>query len=299
MRFHGGDARALRCSHVLGADQTADEFSGRSQLGSLRRPDAAVDQVPAAGSTVVGPLLPYYVPGFRQSRLPLANRKPVGAFVDRTLFTFWCGRAGPAAHHQGASASQFWIDLGEVVGRVVATDGHPLQPVAGNRFPIAMAQRFDVLIDLPKTGAFPILAQLERGRRQTGIILSTPGARISQMTDSAKAAPPVDNSLEARLVAVEPLTSRSADIVHTIALAGVKPYAWSMNGEYWPQVTPLMLAKGKRVEIDLVSQYVPGDRDRWPADPRSGARHCSGHADGSRPHRVRRRQPGAMAVPLP
>jgi len=69
----------------------------------------------------------------------------------------------------------------------------------------------------------------------------------------AKAAPPVDNSLEARLVAVEPLTSRSADIVHTIALAGVKPYAWSMNGEYWPQVTPLMLAKGKRVEIDLVS----------------------------------------------
>ena len=26
-----------------------------------------------------------------------------------------------------------------------------------------------------------------------------------------------------------------------------------MNGEYWPQVTPLMLAKGKRVEIDLVS----------------------------------------------
>jgi FtsP/CotA-like multicopper oxidase with cupredoxin domain len=52
---------------------------------------------------------------------------------------------------------------------------------------------------------------------------------------------------------VEPLTSRSADIVHTIALAGMKPYAWSMNGEYWPQVMPLMLAKGKRVEIDLVN----------------------------------------------
>ena len=97
-----------------------------------------------------------------------------------------------------------------------------LQPVTGNRFTIAMAQRFDILIDLP-TGPFPILAQLEGGRRQTGIILSTPGARISQMTDSAKAAPPVDNSLEARLVAVEPLTSRSADIVHTIALAGMKP----------------------------------------------------------------------------
>ena len=29
---------------------------------------------------------------------------------------------------------------------------------------------------------------------------------------------------------------------------------WSMNGEYWPQVTPLMLDKGQRVEIDLVNR---------------------------------------------
>src|SRR5260221_13001709 len=68
------------------------------------------------------------------------------------------------------------------------------------------------------------------------------------MTDSAKPPPPVD------IVAVEPLTSRSADIVHTIALAGgMKPYAWSMNGENWPQVKPLMLETGQRIEIDLVN----------------------------------------------
>jgi FtsP/CotA-like multicopper oxidase with cupredoxin domain len=54
----------------------------------------------------------------------------------------------------GASASQFWIDLGELVGRVVATDGHPVHPIAGSRFPIAMAQRLDILIDLPRAGAF-------------------------------------------------------------------------------------------------------------------------------------------------
>jgi len=49
----------------------------------------------------------------------------------------------------GASSSQFWIDLGELVGRVVATDGHLVHPVAGNRFPLAMAQRLDIQIDLP------------------------------------------------------------------------------------------------------------------------------------------------------
>ncbi len=69
----------------------------------------------------------------------------------------------------GASSSQFWVDLGELVGRVVATDGHPVHALAGNRFPLAMAQRLDILIDLPRAGAFPILARLEGDSRQTGI----------------------------------------------------------------------------------------------------------------------------------
>jgi FtsP/CotA-like multicopper oxidase with cupredoxin domain len=155
----------------------------------------------------------------------------------------------------GASASQFWVDLGELVGRVVATDGHPVHPVTGSRFPIAIAQRLDILIDLPRTGAFPILARVEGTGRQTGIVLATAGAQISRIADSAQDAPPVDNSLEARLTAVEPLPARPANIVRTITLGGgMKPYAWSMNGEYWPQVTPLMLRKGQRVEIDLVNQ---------------------------------------------
>jgi FtsP/CotA-like multicopper oxidase with cupredoxin domain len=142
----------------------------------------------------------------------------------------------------GASSSQFWIDLGDLVGRVVATDGVPVHPVAGSRFPIAMAQRLDILIDLPTVGTFPILARLEGEGRQTGIVLATTGARIPQIAESAQTAPPVDNSLETRLTAVESLPARRADVVRTIALAGgMKPYAWSMNGEYWPQVTPLML----------------------------------------------------------
>jgi FtsP/CotA-like multicopper oxidase with cupredoxin domain len=155
----------------------------------------------------------------------------------------------------GAASSQFWIDLGELTGRVVATDGHAVQPVAGRLFPIAMAQRLDILVDLPAAGAFPVLARLEGSVRQTGIILATAGARISRIADGTKAAPPIDNSLEARLTAAEPLPARPADIVHTIALGGgMKPYSWSMNGEYWPHVTPLMLNKGQRVEIELVNR---------------------------------------------
>ena len=31
------------------------------------------------------------------------------------------------------------------------------------------------------------------------------------------------------------------------------PYAWSLNGEYWPNVTPLMIAHGQRVAIEMVN----------------------------------------------
>jgi FtsP/CotA-like multicopper oxidase with cupredoxin domain len=155
----------------------------------------------------------------------------------------------------GASSSQFWIDLGDLTGRVVATDGHAVQPVPGRLFPIAMAQRLDILIDLPAAGTFPILARLEGSVLQTGIILATAGARISRIADGTQAAPAIDNSLEARLAAAEPLAARAADIVHTIALGGgMKPYAWSMNGEYWPHITPLMLNQGQRIEIELVNR---------------------------------------------
>src|ERR1700693_1874965 len=155
----------------------------------------------------------------------------------------------------GASSSQFWIDLGELVGRVVATDGHPVRPVPGSRFPLAMAQRLDILIDLPRAGAFPILARLEGAGRQTGIVLATAGAQIPRIADDAPPAPPLDNSLETRLAAAEALPARPADLVRTIDLdGGMQPYAWALEGEYLPPTTPLMLSKGQRVEIELVNR---------------------------------------------
>jgi FtsP/CotA-like multicopper oxidase with cupredoxin domain len=154
----------------------------------------------------------------------------------------------------GASSSQFWIDLGALIGNVVAVDGHSVRPVAGQRFPMAMAQRLDVLIDLPRSGAFPILAQLEGTTHRTGIILATPGSPIPRLADEGPAAPPIDLSLETRLAAAEPLRARPADLVRTIALGGsMKPYSWSMDGEMWPHITPLMVHQGQRVEFELVN----------------------------------------------
>lgn len=179
---------------------------------------------------------------------------------DRTLADPEIVRVPPAGRLRlriinGAAASHFWIDLGALSGRVVAVDGHPVRPVTGRKFPLAIAQRLDILLDLPAAGAFPVLAQLEGSRRRTGIVLASSGASIAKIPALApRDAAPVDNSLEIRLAAARPLAPREPDLVHQIVLSGgMMDYSWSLNGEYWPHITPLMLTKGQRIEINLLN----------------------------------------------
>jgi FtsP/CotA-like multicopper oxidase with cupredoxin domain len=154
-----------------------------------------------------------------------------------------------------ASSTQFWIDLGALSGTVVAVDGHPVRPVRVTRLPLAMAQRLDMLIDLPGNGAYPIFAQVEGKRARTGIVLAASGASVPRLAaEAGENAPPVDLSLERRLEAVTPLAARAPDVTHRVILAGaMAPYAWSLNGEYWPNVNPLMVATGQRMAIEMLN----------------------------------------------
>lgn len=82
----------------------------------------------------------------------------------------------------GAASSAFWIDLGALTGTLVAVDGMPVMPVAGTRFPMTMAQRLDILVDVPAGGAFPVLAQVEGRQQRTGFILAAPGAQVAKIS---------------------------------------------------------------------------------------------------------------------
>jgi FtsP/CotA-like multicopper oxidase with cupredoxin domain len=58
-----------------------------------------------------------------------------------------------------------------------------------------------------------------------------------------------------RVSAVDPLPTRAPDLVHRITFSGgMRPYSWALNGQYWPEIVPLMLRKGQRVEIELINQ---------------------------------------------
>src|SRR3546814_8159091 len=72
------------------------------------------------------------------------------------------------------------------------------------RFGLAMAQRIDILVGLPKNaGAWPILAMREGARQQTGIILATASAHVGKLANMADTmAGPLNFDLERRLSAL-------------------------------------------------------------------------------------------------
>ncbi|WCR09737.1 multicopper oxidase domain-containing protein [Paracoccus stylophorae] len=162
-----------------------------------------------------------------------------------------------------AAATVFWIDTGAAGARLVAVDGHAVQPLAGNRFGLAMGQRLDLEIDLPsETGAWPILALREGARERTGLILATPGAEVRRVDAVAEVEAPAfdtDLSQEARLIAVDALPERPVDRGQMLMLGGsMQPYVWTINGAVWGQHRPIVARSGERVVLSFHNMSMMG-----------------------------------------
>ena len=90
-----------------------------------------------------------------------------------------------------SSMSAFHVGLGALEGELIAVDGFAVAPIRGRSFPVAVAQRLDIRVSLPQSpGAYPVLAQLEGERSQTGIILVAPGASVGRIPDAAETPSP-------------------------------------------------------------------------------------------------------------
>ena len=181
---------------------------------------------------------------------------------DRTLADPDVVRVAPGGRLRlriinGSAATNFHIDLGQLKGQLIAVDGDSIQPIEGSRFELAMAQRADIRLRLPRgSGAYPIIALREGERQRTGIVLATKGARITRIeSEAAQAAAPLGLDLERRLRARNPLSAKPPSRVIPVALTGnMASYQWSINGQVYGQNRPLMVRQNERVEMSIVNK---------------------------------------------
>ncbi|MBL8908084.1 MAG: multicopper oxidase family protein [Rhizobiales bacterium] len=156
----------------------------------------------------------------------------------------------------GSAGTAYWIDLGGTEATAIAVDGDPVEPIAGTRFPLAIAQRLDLRLTVPAGAMVPVLAQREGDTARTGILLAAPDASIVRIDgNAASEAPPADLSLERRLKTTMPLATRPVDNALTMTLTGtMTPYAWTIDGRNWGDHIPLRVKKGQRVGIKIVNK---------------------------------------------
>ena len=151
-----------------------------------------------------------------------------------------------------SSATNFSLSLGALTGMAIAVDGNKIVPIGGSQFDLGVAQRIDILVTIPPLGgAFAILAQGEGTDKQTGIILATEGATIPQLSSKAlQKIGALTSSQEAKLQALSPLPKKPIDNKIVMELGGnMATYEWTLNNQMWPEVTPVVVEKGQRVEI--------------------------------------------------
>ena len=220
---------------------------------------------------------------------PTTARSPTRrSCVSRRVDACGCASSTPQA------ASNFSIDLGARRGVLVAVDGHPVTPVAGSIFPIAVAQRIDVTLDLPpRTGRRPGARHAgRRAQAQRASCSRRPGlGSIKWRCARSVPAPPLDARFEASLRATVPLPPKTADRTLPVALTGsMRGYVWGLDGRVYGQDRPLIVRQGERVGTrdDQPDRHVashasawpcvPGRRDRRPSVRRRAAGHGAGTA---------------------
>jgi FtsP/CotA-like multicopper oxidase with cupredoxin domain len=184
----------------------------------------------------------------------LANRRPLS---DPEIVRTLPGRSVRVRIINAASATNFFVRPGRLRAEAIAVDGEDIVPFSASSFELAIAQRIDLRVAIPRTeGAYPILAQGEGTDMLAGIVLATPSAEVAPQNAKAKAvAGALTNAQEGRLRATRPLVSRAVDRRLRVTLDGnMARYEWMLNGQAWPKITPLQVKRGERVEIAFVNE---------------------------------------------
>ena len=151
----------------------------------------------------------------------------------------------------GSASSNFTIDLGAYEGTLLPVDGNPVEPLKASLFPLAVAQRADILVRLPGDGqAMPVLARGEGRTLQAGIVLRPPRAAVARLAvEGAVPGPAVGLQQEILLRAARPLPAKKVDRSVPVDLAGTMTgYTWSMP-VHGMTGAPVTVAQGERVEL--------------------------------------------------
>ena len=150
-----------------------------------------------------------------------------------------------------SAATNMWVDLGSLEGELIAVDGNDIAPIAGKLFPLAIAQRADIRVQLPKDGgAWPVLFRAEGLAARTGIYLATTGATIARIGEEGDVAPAVDLAMEGQYRSLLEFPNEPVTRTEMLMLTGGgADYSWGLNGKSSMHDTIFNVRQGERIDV--------------------------------------------------
>lgn len=156
-----------------------------------------------------------------------------------------------------SASSNYYIDLGQLHGELIAVDGAAIKPIEGSRFQIAIGNRLDIRVSIPDgEGAYPILALPEGTRQQSGLILATSHASIPVVAETTTDVNPTLNyQQEYKMVPDVAVSNEPATQSFPFVLNGsMSNYVWTINGKAWPDIKATIIKPRKRTELEFINK---------------------------------------------
>jgi FtsP/CotA-like multicopper oxidase with cupredoxin domain len=226
--------------HQMGGTSGMDDMSGMSHgmpgMGGTEGMDA--DESPLGGDTGDVQYPAYLVNGRAPSDPAVFDVEP-GDLVRLRLIN-------------AGSDTPFRVAVGGQVLNVIAADGFPVRPVAGDSILLGMGERYDVVVEIDERGSFPLVAEAEGKDGRALAVISTGAADVSpvEVRLSELAERPLTQE-DLRATPAATLASARPDRAHELALTGgMAGYNWALESG----AAELAVREGERVRLALTNE---------------------------------------------
>jgi len=154
----------------------------------------------------------------------------------------------------GGASTYFRLLLDGHRLRITHADGLAVEPVEVDHLLIGMGETYDAVVTMGAAGSYTLHAVAQDGSGQALGVLHTP--------DAAAQANRAMPSFSGRALSYTDLRAPAPTVLpdgpvrrFRLPLEGdMARYVWMIDGQAWPQADPLRIARGDRVEIELINQ---------------------------------------------
>ncbi len=141
---------------------------------------------------------------------------------------------------------------------VTHTDGQPVVPLAVQALPIGAGERYDVLVTADNPGTWSLAAADLTNRSVTRVRAIVNYAGSTQPVPSPAFVPPwlatgtlLSYAQLAALGPVQPISPAPSRTYPINLQGGMMNYVWTINGQAFPNVTPLQVQTGESVRLNM------------------------------------------------